>query len=90
MEICENIKNDNSGKNDYIKSKEKRNMARKLEKQINDTEKRISVLEAELSENMKMQEENSCDYKMVKELFDRYQQIEDELEKLYEFLDNVL
>ena len=82
--------NAGSGKADYIKNKEEKSKARKLEKQIADTEKRIGELEEELSENMKKQEEYSSDYIKVKELFDRAHEIEHELESLYELLDTLI
>ncbi len=79
-----------SGKADYIRNKEEKSKARKLEKQIADTEKRIGILENELNENMKLQEESASDYLKVKELFERAHKIEEELEELYSLLDTLI
>ncbi len=81
---------DSSGKADYIKNKEEKSKARKLEKQISDTENKIAELETELSENMRKQEELASDYQKVNELFVRMHEIETELEKLYLYLDSLI
>lgn len=81
---------DSSGKADYIKNKEEKSKARKLEKQISDTENKIEQLENELSENMRKQEEQASDYQKVNELFMRMHEIEAELEKLYVYLDSLI
>lgn len=77
------------GKEDYLKSKEERSRARKLEKQIADTEKRIGELEEALSENARRQEEAAGDFTLVSELFEKAHVMEEELERLYMYLDEL-
>ena len=76
-------------KAEYLKNKEEKNRARRLEKKISETEQKIKALEDELSDNQKLQEENSSDYLKLKELFDRAGEIETELESLYALLDEM-
>lgn len=78
------------GKADYLKNKEEKSRARKLEKQISDAEKRIGVLEEQLAENMREQEASAGDYVRVQELFEQAHGLETELEKLYELLDGLI
>jgi ATP-binding cassette subfamily F protein 3 len=78
------------GKAGYIKGKEEKSRARKLERQIENTESRIAELEAKLKENERMQEESATDYVKVGELFGMHEKIREELEELYEKLDNLL
>ncbi len=78
-----------TGKDEYLKNKEERSKARKLEKQIADTEKRIGELETALAENARMQEKAAGDFTRVGELFAAAHEMEEELEKLYGFLDEL-
>ena len=89
---AETVSNQNlgAGKTDYIKSKEEKSKARKLEKQIADTEKTIGELEKELMENMQLQENCAADYVKVNELFTRAHDIENKLEELYNLLDSLI
>ena len=78
-----------TGKEEYLKNKEERSRARKLEKQIADTEKRIGELEAALAENARLQEEAAGDFTRVGELFAASHQMEEELENLYAVLEEL-
>lgn len=78
-----------TGKDEYLKNKEERSRARKLEKQIADTEKRIGELETALAENARLQEEAANDFARVGELFAEAHKMEEELEKLYGVLDEL-
>ena len=78
-----------TGKDEYLKNKEERSRARKLEKQIADTEKHIGELEAALAENARLQEEAAGDFTRVGELFAASHQMEAELEKLYAVLEEL-
>lgn len=85
----QNVAASTGGKEEYLRSKEERSRARKLEKQIADTEKRICELEEALSENARMQEEAAGDFALVNELFGKAHAMEEELEKLYGYLDEL-
>ena len=78
------------GKEDYLKNKEEKSRARKLEKQIADAEERIGVLEQALSENAREQEQAAEDYARVNELFAEAHKMEAELEELYGLLDELV
>lgn len=82
--------NEASGKNDYLRNKEERSRAKKLEKRISNTETKIQRLEEELMENMKMQEKCASDYAQIKELFEKSRDIEAELESLYTLLETLI
>lgn len=88
--LLELQKNESQRKNDYLRNKEEKSKAKKLEKQIADTENKIQQLEEELNNNMKMQEAVASNYAQVKELFEKAREIESNLEELYVLLESLM